>query len=132
MLAKVFVKTPICCYIRRDCPDSGTRSTITPKSLQFLITDAIYACKDFDELFDKIDLLKNNDFLQYEVKSHYMEWIDYFFICKRKIFQNNVTPEIYETVSKIFKQHFGDDYFYPMWIFNWAHCIQLGLVAPNR
>lgn len=125
MQAKVFVKTPICCYIRRTSPYADSRSKYSPDLLRSTINDEITACKDFDKIFEKVELLKNNENLQYSVKAHYVALIDIFYTISnnRNIYQKGLTPELYKVASEVFKKHFGENYFYPMIMFNWVHVI---------
>ena len=131
MLSKVFVKTPIVCYVRRDNPYSGTRATYSPELLEGYMTDSIIVCKDFDKLFEKVELFKNNEYYQYMVKSHYIALVDFYQIRNRFIYQNGLTAELYEIASKVFKKHFGDDYFYPMMLYNWAHVMTFDQPVDN-
>ena len=125
MLAKVFVKTPIVCYIRRSNPYAGSNDQYSSDLFESTLNDEISAVKDLDKLFEKVELLKNNEYYQYMVKSHYISFIDLFFtVCNnRNFYQKGLTPELYKTALKVFKKHFGENYFYPMMMFNWAHVL---------
>ena len=127
MLAKVLVKTPSVYYVRRDCPDSGTRELFSAELFEACVSDTINSCKDFDKLFSKMAFFRDNEFIQYMTKAHYVSLVDSFQILGRKAHQNGMTPHLYEITAKVFKKYFGElNYFYPMFLFNWVHIMPFG------
>lgn len=122
MFAKVFIKTPIICYIRRNSPDAGSRRKQTV-DLTFFISRFITFPRDMDELFTKIDFFKNNEEIQYMAKAFLLKHLDSFFVFDSKYYQNGITPEIWREVDNIFKKYFGENYFYPAFLFNWIHAM---------
>ncbi|MBQ7198753.1 MAG: hypothetical protein IJS29_05775, partial [Selenomonadaceae bacterium] len=46
-----------------------------------------------------------------------------FFVFASKYYQNGITPEIWREVDNIFKKYFGENYFYPAFLFNWIHAM---------
>ena len=62
MLAKVFVKTPIICYVRRDAPDSGTNTkNLSPNKVAKSIEDFLKILRHMDELFPKVEFFNDNE-----------------------------------------------------------------------
>ena len=122
MFAKVFIKTPSVCYIRRDSPDSGARNKHLV-NLKGFISEFITLPRDMDELFNRIDFFKNNEEFQYMAKACILRSLDSFFVFASKYYQNGITPEIWREVDNIFKKYFGENYFYPAFLFNWIHAM---------
>ena len=126
MLAKVFVKTPIPFYVRRDAPDSLTNTDPKLPStdrIPKIIMGAIELFRQLDKLFDKVELFKNNMEIQYMIKAHCVSIYDNWHISRHGFYKNGVTPEINKAVEDAFKKYFGDDYAYPALLYHWAHVI---------
>ncbi len=125
MQSKVFVKTPIICYIRRDAPDSLTNSKkISNNLLVRRIENAIKLLKNMDELFLKIDFLKDNEDAQFRAKAHMTRCFDEFLIKRLNFYKDGITPKLHRDVAEVFKKYFGDEYFYPAFLFHWVHVMQ--------
>ena len=122
MFADVFVKTPVVCYIRRNAPDAGSRNTHLNK-IDPLISTLVKVCNDFDERFSEVEFLKNNVNLQYVAKSKFLDVFSTYFIHFAGFYKKGITPEILNEMSTAFKKHFGDNYFFPMFLFNWQQSI---------
>lgn len=132
MLAKVFVKTPVIFYLRRSNPDSQTGNKIfSPAQVNHFISSKIELSRQMDKLFNKVELFRDNEYLQYEIKSRIFIIRDMFFLKKLKTYGNGITPELYDAVADAFKKYFGDDYFYPAMLFHWVHVIMFNK-APNK
>ena len=132
MLSKVFIKTPIVCYVYRDSPDSATRENFSHLTFKRNVSDMISACKDFNNLFSKLEFFRNNELVQHLAISRYMGMLEHYKIFSKKIYQNGLTPEIYELTSKIFKEHFGEsNYVFPMLFFNWVNAMFYGKKIDN-
>ena len=121
MLAKVFVKTPTVFYVYRDSPVSQTNKDFTPEKLEKFIATQIEMVRNMDKRFAKIDFFKNNEYFQYIAKAHLIYSLDIWEFIRRKIYSNGITPELYQAAVNAFKKIFGEDYFYPMFLFNYAH-----------
>ena len=121
MHAKIFVKTPVVCYIRRDAPDSGAKADFPPEKLESFILSRMEMIRNMDKHFSKIKFFKENKKFQYIAKSHLNIILDNVDIGRNKVFSNGITPEIYSFVENSFKKVFGENYFYPMFLFNWVH-----------
>lgn len=134
MTAKVFVKVPVISYIRRDSPDSGTRSSITKETFEYVLNDMFRAVDDLDKFFTKIKFFKDNELFQYMAKVKYLQSIDSFFIMRNGFLKDGITTETYTIVKDEFKKYYGKDYFYPMFLFNWMHVMPFGrradVIAP--
>ena len=76
-----------------------------------------------DKHFAQIDFFKDNEYFQYMAKAYFTFFLNRWEITRRKIYSKGITPEIYQSVAKVFKEKFGENYFYPMFLFNWAHVI---------
>ena len=120
MLSDIFIKTPVTCYIRRDSPDSGARNKQAADLANF-IAQYITLPREMDELFTKIDFFKNNEEIQYMAKACLLRNLDSFFIFGSKYYQNGITSELCRNVENTFKKYFGENYFYPAFLFNLAH-----------
>lgn len=127
MLAKVFVKTPVVCYVYRNAPDS--KSNTKHDSADYLencISSFIKMSRDMDECFSKIDFFKDNVERQYIAKACLFQSLDAFQILRLGLYKDGVTPEFQRTVASAFKKYFGDDYFYPAFLFHLAHTMPYG------
>ena len=125
MLAKVFVKVPKPYYIHFAAPDALSSKPLSYDLVERILSDTISACNDFEKLFSKLEFFGNNEMLQYMVKARYISLVDTCNIIDRRSHKNGLTPELYEIFKKVFKKHFGDsNYFYPMFMYQWAHCLQ--------
>ena len=132
MLAKVFVKTPIICYVRRDCPDSGTNANFSAKKLEKFIFNMSKIAQDMDKHFSNIEFFRNNEHIRYLAKMYLIFFLDNWDIIRREIYANGITPEIYSTVKNSFKKIFGENYFYPMLLFNWLHIMPHDFIFEKK
>lgn len=122
MLAKVFVKTPIIFYVKRDAQDSQTfDENFFPEKFEKSIAAKIEMSHLIDKVFDKIKFFQNNPTAQYMAKAHIFFNRDNFDIKRRKIYQKGITKKIFESTEKVFKKYFGENYFYPMYLFHAMH-----------
>jgi|GEM_PF-3345975 len=122
MLAKTFVKTPVIFYVKRDALDSQTfAENFLQEKFAKSIAAKIEMSRLMDKLFDKVEFFKNNPFAQYSAKAHIFFNRDRFDIKRRKIYEHGITPEIFQAAENVFKKYFGENYFYPMFLFHWAH-----------
>ena len=132
MLAKVLVKIPNAYYVHCAAPDALTFKPLSSDWVERILTDTIEACNDFEKLFSKLEFFKDNQMLQYIVKAHYITLVDTCNIVNRQSHVNGLTPEIYEIFAKVFKKYFGElNYFYPMFLYHWSHCLPFGQNADN-
>lgn len=122
MLAKVFVKTPVFCYLRRNAPDAGSNNLKLNK-ITDLISMLVKMSRETDDLFYKVDFFKYNENFQYMVKAQLIDTIMGFFIQKVGYYNDGITLDLMNEVSKVFKKHFGDNYFLPMYLFNWQNAV---------
>lgn len=126
MQAKVFVKTPVMSYVRRDSPYSGTNENFSAEKLEKVVTNKIELSYFMDKVLNKIDFFKNSEEAKYIAKSHVLKTRDEFDLWRRGIYKNGITPEIYRVIEKVFQKYFGENYFYPMFLFNWVHVLPFG------
>ena len=136
MFSKVFVKTPVICYVRRAAPDSGTNTGNWFQKIDESIKDLIEISRSMDEVFDKIAFFKDNEEYQYMAKAHLLQLIHPFFVTRRNFYKDGITPEIQRTVANAFKEYFGKDYFYVEFLFNLSQVSQHGkpvdkIVTPS-
>lgn len=134
MLAKVLVKTPLFYYVRRDNPARITHSKIDANNVEQFIIHMMDQSREIDKLFHKVELFKNNEVIQYIVKAHIFSRRDKFWIFRKDTYKNGITPELYQIAVRAFKKYFGDDYFYPMFLFNSLHVmpynVRVDAIAP--
>lgn len=121
MQAKIYVKTPILSYIRRDSPYSQTNMSFSEEKLARVIENKIKMPDFMDNFLNKLEFFKNNEAAKYVAKCGVIKGRDWHDIERRAIYKNGVTPEVYNIVKKVFQRNFGKDYFYPMLLFHWAH-----------
>lgn len=131
MLAKVFVKTPVYFYIRRDAPDSTTNTRGSGNKIEKFIASKIELSRLMNKMFDKVAAIRNNPTLQYMAKAHLIAVLDNYDIGRWGFYKDGITPEINAAVENAFRKYFGDDYFYPMLLFNQAHVIPYGKSVVN-
>ena len=124
MSAKIFVKTPVIFYVKRDIPDSQTfAENFLQEKFEKFISNQIEMVKLIDKLCDKIKFFKDNSTARYMAKAHIIFYRDDFDLKRRKIYEGGITKEIFQITEKVFKKYFGEDYFYPMFLFHWAHVL---------
>ncbi len=124
MLAKVFVKVPAPVYVRRDSPDSLTnKKPVATDKIEKIITGFIELYRKLDQLFDKVEYFKDNPKIQYSIKAHCHSIYDGWNMNRLAFYKDGITEEINETVEKVFKKYFGNDYAYPALLFNLAHVL---------
>ena len=126
MSAKVIVKTPNICYIRRDAPDSLTNQSMefTAKKIEEFICGRFEILKKLDIYLNKMPFFKDNEFFKYMIKTKFLCGVDDFLITRPQFYKNGITPEIFQAVERAFKKYYGDlNYFYPMFMYHWAHCL---------
>lgn len=120
MLAKVFVKTPNVFYIYRNSPDSKTNTKKFYKISESIST-FMKISRSMDELFPKVDFFNNNEEMKYIAKAYLLKCLDGYDIHRLGFYKNGITPEIQQSVTETFKKYFGDDYFYPAFLFHMTH-----------
>ena len=122
MSAKVFVKTPMICYVRRDAPDSQTNTKIiSPSKMIETIESFIKISRYMDELFPKVEFFNDNEEAKFIAKAYILKSYENSGIFRWEFYKDGLTPEIKRTVADAFKKYFGDDYFYPAFLFHLAH-----------
>ena len=126
MLSKVLVKTALPCYIRSNLQDAGKNACFSRESFLIVLKDIFQSIQDMDNFFQKVEFFRNKEYLQYMAKSRYIAMQEDFFIVYKKAYKNGITPELYDTAKDFFKKAFGDNYFYPMYLFNRFHAIIYG------
>lgn len=121
MLAKVYVKTPVSFYVKRDIADSQTfDEKFFPDKFKKVIAAQTEMSRLMDKLFHKVKFLKNNPVCQYMAKAHIFYNRNNFDINRREIYKDGLTAEIFHAAEEVFKRCYGKDYFYPMFLFHWA------------
>lgn len=124
MLAKVFVKTPVPCYIKRDNPYTQSNEKFyAPEYIEKFIIAKMNQSRDLDKLFHKVELFRDNEYLQYMIKAHIFWRRDEFFLFRNGVYKGGITPEFLQAAARAFRKYFGDDYFYPMFLFNFVHVL---------
>ena len=126
MLAKVYVKTPVVHYIRRDAPDAGTNTKeLNLKNVEDFI-DQMMECTRYLEKYviPNIKFLNDNkDFVRYYINAKTYNVMGNFLIKTRNFYKNGVTPELNRVVENTFKKYFGEDAYYPAFLFHWTHSV---------
>ena len=109
MKAKVFVKTPTLCYICRSSPDSITHSKAPTKRVTKLISEYIELSRYLNEFFASEDFFKDNLESQYLVLSRFFTVCENYWIVRKGIYRNGITPELHRAVDDAFRKYFGND-----------------------
>ena len=125
-LAKVYVKTPEIYYIRRDAPDSITRSgnhnrkdifsvEYLEKSLSKLIEDGAR----FERFADQFEIFKEHPEFKYLIAARVFNVMTSFYIGGRGYYRSGRVPEeVRAAVEKVFKKYFGVHAGYPIFLFH--------------
>ena len=121
MHAKVFVKTPQPCYVYRDSPDSITRAKFPPERVAKLINEWVELSRHLDKYFADDDFFRDKRDIQYLVYAHMFSAWDLYWITKRGVYKDGITPELHQAVEEAFKKYFGDDAALPTFLFHWIH-----------
>lgn len=126
MLAKVFIKTPVMFYVRRESPYSQTNADFSEEKIIKSISAKIEMSRLMDKLFDKVEFFSGNPHARYSAKARIFAARDSFDIRRRKIYSEGLTPEIFQAVEQAFKKYFGEEYFYPAFLFHQVHTMHFG------
>lgn len=124
MLAKVYVKTPQPFYIRRNSPDSLSNTTILP--LEDL-AERICQMMEFMRYIEKqvipnIKFLNDNkESVRYYINAKVFNILGDHLIRNRSFYKDGVTVEVNRIVEDTFKKYFGDDAYYPAFLFHYVH-----------
>lgn len=121
--AKCFLKIPGMLYIRRDSPHSQTNMVYSEEKFEKALSNKIEMSFFYDKFLDRIDFFKQNPAAKYYAIAHILHGRDYIEFERRGIYRNGITPEIHDVVERVFKKYFGYSYFYPMFLFHWAHVL---------
>jgi len=138
MKAKVFVKTFRPFYIRRDAPDSITRSDFLPEHVAQFISEEIELSRYLDKFFAESEFFKDKPDVQYRARNYFLATVDNSFIKRNGVYKEGISPELNEAVENVFKKYFGDDFAYPTFLFHWVHCnmhkqkVSLLIAPPNQ
>lgn len=125
MRAKVFVKTPVLFYVRRDAPDSGTNEmVIPPEKIKKFVASRVELSRYLEELLSTFDFFKDNEFLMDAVRVHLFTAHDYWQIGRIGVYKNGITPEMHKAVKDAFRKYFGEDCGYMAFLFHFAHELQ--------
>ena len=124
-LAKVYVKTPEVYYVRRDAPDSITRSSNQGKgifSIEFFeksLTKLIEDGADFERLGEHYEIFKKFPEFKYLVAARVFNVMTSYYIKGREYYRGGyVSDEVREVVERVFKKYFGVHAAYPIFLFH--------------
>ena len=123
MTAKIFVKTPIISYIRRNAPDSITNTKINVFPFENFIGAKIGMIRYLDYLLPKIEFFRKNKLAGDFVKMKFIIDSNNLQMTHKSAYKNGLSNEIYENIENAFKTHFGSDYFFPMIFYHWFNSI---------
>lgn len=125
MLAKVFVETPLPCYIRRDSPYSDTNRVLSLAHVESFIGKIIKSIAHFDEVISQIKFLKDNEaIVKYHILTKMFLMQGGLYIRHKGYYRNGITLEMHETVLKTFEKYCGRDVsYYLAWLFHYVHCM---------
>ena len=126
MLAKVYVKTPVVHYIRRDAPDSGSNTKeLNLKNVEEFIDQMMERTRYLEKyVIPNIRFLNDNkEIVRYHLNAKTFNVMGNFLIKIRNFYKNGVTPELNRVVENTFKKYFGEDAYYPAFLFHWTHSV---------
>ena len=115
--AKIFVKTPLIPYVRRNAPDSYSND-INKFSIEKFIAEKISLARNLKDILPELQWFDDNKeiqrfiLLKFLVRSHQIQ------ISGRGIYKNGISPELSDRVANTFKKFFGDSSPYPEMLFN--------------
>ena len=121
MKAKVLVKTPLPFYVYRNSPDSNTNSKFPPERVAKFISDQIELSRHLDEFFSKDNIFRNHKELQYLARSELFSKFGNWWIVRKGVYSDGITPELNQAVELAFRKYFGDDAPFPAFLFHWIH-----------
>ena len=120
--AKCIVRTPNLFYIRRNTPDNQTNSRVSWQGFEKLIAHKFELSHFYNRNLDKINFFHDNEFAKALAIWKILRTREVFdFEWRNQIYKNGITPEIFKATENAFKKYYGENYFYPMFMFNWAH-----------
>ena len=125
-LAKVYVKTPEVYYVRRDAPDSITRSGNRSKggifSIEFLeksLTKLIEDGADFERLDEHYEIFKKFPEFKYIMAARVFNVMTSYYVKGREYYRDGyVSEEVRAVVERVFKKYFGVHAAYPIFLFH--------------
>ena len=126
MTAKIFVKTPVPCYVYRDSFDSTTRNYNTVDTVSNYICGMMDNVRWLDKFLLRLPFIKDNPEIQRFVKFKFLVLFDEYMILRRGFYKDGISDELYEAVEGAFRKYLGTDAFYPTVLFNWIHASQCG------
>ena len=122
MKSKIFVKTPVIFYIRRNSPHSQTNEkNLSPNKVAKIISERIELSRHIDKILQDIAFFKDKDELRYKLKAQAFAIQDDFYLKRRGVYNKEFTKACRLAVEDVLKKYFGEDFFYPMFLFCQSH-----------
>ena len=128
MKAKIFVKTPVLYYVRRESPNSVTNK---PRNLFNQVNGYVQAMMNLSRILDKllprIKFFRDNVALQHFAKFKFMTDFEHHEVTRFGIYKDGGSSEIWEAVEKAFSKFVGaENAFYPTLLFSWMQSARCG------
>ena len=125
MKAKIFVKAPEPVYICRKSSDSQTNErTVSESRMEKTVTKNIALFNLVDKFLSKVEFFRDNKELQYFVKAKIFIAHECLSDDTTKILINKNYADLYNSIEKVFKKHFGKDAVYLALLYHWSHIMQ--------
>ena len=122
--AKIFVKTPAQFYVRRDSPDSLFNLNMTPERVSKFISAQIKFSAWLEDFFAKDEFFKDDEKLRYHARVHFFLTADNHRLKNQGVYKNGITPELHHAVESAFREHYGKDIDYLVFLFHQIHCLK--------
>ena len=126
MKSKIFVKTPVIYYVRRDAPDSGTNSNSTVYAkMETIIRQRLEKCDCIDDVLDGIKFFDEHPEYRRAAKMKFFGAL-WWATTRRGLYKDGITPEIDKIVQETFEKYFGRGADFVTYMFH-----MLNLMQPN-
>ena len=126
MLAKIYVKTPVVHYIRRDAPDSYSNAKkLNLNNVEEFIDQMMEYTRYLEKyVIPNIKFLNDNkELVRYHLNAKTFNILGNFLIRMKNFYKDGVTPELNRVVENTFKKYFGEDAYYPAFLFHGMHSL---------
>lgn len=121
--AKIFVKTPAQFYVKRDSPDALFNLNMTSERVSKFISAQIKFSAWLEDFFAKDEFFKDNENLRYRARVHLFLSEDNHRLKNQGVYKNGITPELHHAVENAFRERYGKDVDYLVFLFHRLHCL---------
>ena len=131
MKSKIFVKTPVVFYVRREAPDSWSNNTKKDGlNIREEITRRLNLCQNFEHIFCELKFFDEHPEQVILAKMKFMSSL-YWELVQRGLYRDGITPEIDKAVRESFEKFFGVYADFPTYLFHLLNVMQLNYGAER-